>query len=75
MKVYAVYETDSCLSYASRDLLGIYSTKNKAMKRIKSKTELDDNDRWNLENINQTQCRENDDKNYMIECITVNEDL
>ena len=75
MEVYTVYRTDRYLSYASRDLLGIYSTRRKSVKRIEGDTELDDYDRWNLENYNQTQCRNNNDENYMIECITVNENL
>lgn len=54
MEVYTVYRTDRYLSYASRDLLGIYSTRRKAVKRIEGDTELDDYDRWNLENYNQT---------------------
>ena len=75
MIVFAVYQADAWLSYASRDLLGIYSTRRKAMKRIKSKTKLTDDDLWNLDNYNQTQCRENTNDNYIIEEIKVNEDL
>lgn len=75
MIVFAVYQADALLSYASRDLLGIYSTRRKAMKRIKSKTKLTDDDLWNLDNYNQTQCRENANDNYIIEEIKVNEDL
>ena len=45
------------------------------MKRIKSKTKLTDDDLWNLDNYNQTQCRENANDNYIIEEIKVNEDL
>ena len=75
MTVFAVYQADAWLSYASRDLLGIYSTRRKAMKRIKGKTELTDDDLWSLENYNQTQCRENANDNYIIEEIKVNEDL
>lgn len=75
MTVFAVYQTDAWNSYASRDLLGIYSTRRKAMKRIKGKTKLTDDDLWSLENYNQTQCRENENDNYIIEEIKVNEDL
>lgn len=75
MIVFAVYQADAWLSYASRDLLGIYSTRRKAMKRIKNKTKLTDDDLWNLDNYNQTQCRENENDNYIIEEIKVNEDL
>lgn len=66
MTVFAVYQADAWLSYASRDLLGIYSTRRKAMKRIKGKTELTDDDLWSLENYNQTQCRENANDNYTL---------
>lgn len=75
MIVFAVFQADAWLSYASRDLLGIYSTRKKAMKRIKSKTKLTDDDIWSLDNYNQTQCRENADDNYIIEEIEVNKDL
>lgn len=75
MTVFAVYQTDAWNSYAIRDLLGIYSTRRKAMKRIKGKTKLTDDDLWSLENYNQTQCRENENDNYIIEEIKVNEDL
>lgn len=75
MIVFAVYQADAWLSYASRDLLGIYSTRRKAMKRIKNKTKLTDDDLWNLDNYNQTQCRESENDNYIIEEIKVNEDL
>lgn len=75
MIVFAVFQADAWLSHASRDLLGIYSTRKKAMKRIKGKTKLTDDDIWSLDNYNQTQCRENADDNYIIEEIEVNKDL
>ncbi|WP_304312876.1 hypothetical protein [Phocaeicola plebeius] len=51
MIVFAVFQADAWLSHASRDLLGIYSTRKKAMKRIKGKTKLTDDDIWSLEKL------------------------
>lgn len=73
MTVFAVYQADAWLSYASRDLLGIYSTWNKALKRIRQSTKLTNDDLYNLKNYNQTQC--NGDINYIIEDIEVDQYL
>lgn len=40
MIVFAVFQADAWLSHASRDLLGIYSTRKKAMKRIRVRQSL-----------------------------------
>lgn len=45
MMVFAAYRTDAWLSYASRDLLGLYTTQERAIQRIEKETELSDNDR------------------------------
>lgn len=73
MTVFAVYQADAWLSYASRDLLGIYSTWDKALMRIRQSTKLTNDDLYNLKNYNQTQC--NGDINYIIEDIEVDQDL
>ena len=73
MTVFAVYQADAWLSYDSRDLLGIYSTWNKALKRIRQSTKLTNDDLYNLKNYNQTQC--NGDINYIIEDIEVDQYL
>lgn len=71
MTVFAVYQADAWLSYASRDLLGIYSTWDKALMRIRQSTKLTNDDLYNLKNYNQTQC----DINYIIEDIEVDQYL
>lgn len=80
MKVFLAYAADAYLSYGSRDLLGVYSTFENALECIKGKTELTDDDLWNLENVNQTQCRTDKDghpveENFMIESVEVDSDL
>lgn len=39
MMVFATYRTDAWLSYASRDLLGLYTTQERAIERIEKETE------------------------------------
>ena len=58
--VFVIYKTDNWHSYASRDLVGIATTKEKAIKicKIKAKTEgekISAEALVNLEHINQTQ--------------------
>ena len=63
-KLYIVYETDAWLSFASRDLIGVCTTFANCMKVIRKnirewkQDRLSDEDKWNLENIRQTQGRE-----------------
>lgn len=58
--VYPVYKTDAWHSYASRDLLGIATTKALAIKICKEKarrehSKIDADQLFNLNNISQTQ--------------------
>lgn len=78
MMVFATYRTDAWLSYASRDLLGLYTSQERAIQRIEKETELSETERWNLVNIGQTQCRmevPDVDENYMIELTEIDVDL
>lgn len=75
MMVFATYRTDAWLSYASRDLLGLYTTQERAIERIEKETELTDDDRWNLINLDQTQCRPDEDDNFVIELTEIDVDL
>lgn len=74
-KTYLVYETDAWHSYASRDVIGVCTTLRNCMtvirKHIKEndREKLSDDDKWNLENIKQTQGRET---NYFIEEVEKN---
>lgn len=45
MMVFAAYRTDAWLSYASRDLLGLYRTQERAIQRIEKETELSEGDK------------------------------
>lgn len=67
--IYIVYETDAWLSYSSRDLIGVGTTHHKAvniakMHAKKHSKRLNRDDKFNLENISQTQGL---DYNYYIE--------
>ena len=73
--VYAAYRTDAWLSYASRDLLGLYTTQERAIDRIEKETELTKEDKWNLINLGQTQCRKDEDENFVIELTEIDVDL
>lgn len=58
--MYLIYKTDCNHSYASRDLIGITGNKKTVMKLIKQKVKLegeklDSDQKFNLENISQTQ--------------------
>lgn len=75
MMVFAAYRTDAWLSYASRDLLGLYTTQGLAIQRIEKETELSENDKWNLINLGQTQCRQDEDENFVIEPTEIDVDL
>ena len=82
MMVFAAYRTDAWLSYASRDLLGLYTTQELAIKRIEKETEPTETDRWNLINLGQTQCRTvaddyvpDVDENFIIELTEIDVDL
>lgn len=75
MMVYAAYRTDAWLSYASRDLLGLYTTQERAIERIEKETELTKEDKWNLINLGQTQCRKDEDENFVIELTEIDVDL
>jgi hypothetical protein len=74
-KLYIVYETDAWLSFASRDLIGVCTTFANCMKIIRKnirewkQDRLSDEDKWNLENIRQTQGRE---RNFFIEEVEKN---
>ena len=59
-QVFAVYATDNWHSFASRDLIGIATSKQNAIKlcrqqATKDGVRLSRDSRYNLENINQTQ--------------------
>lgn len=59
-EVFIVYKTDSNHSYASRDTIGVATTKKKAISLCKAKAQkegegLDEDQLFNLENISQTQ--------------------
>lgn len=74
MKVYVVYQTDAQLSYNSRDLIAVCGSHNIAValtKRhaIKTGEPLSKDDKFNIENISQTQGRE---FNYHIEEVECN---
>lgn len=75
MMVFAAYRTDAWLSYASRDLLGLYTTQERAIQRIEKETELSEDDKWNLINLGQTQCRQDEDENFVIEPTEIDVDL
>ena len=74
-KTCLVYETDAWHSYASRDVIGVCTTFANCMKVIRKnikendREKLSDDDKWNLENIGQTQGRE---YNYFIEEVEKN---
>jgi len=58
--VYIVYKTDAWHSYASRDMLGVGTTKSNALKIVRQQVKkqgakLSKDDLYNLEHINQTQ--------------------
>ena len=79
MDVFITYRTDDWHSIASREMIGIYSTKRKAMQAIKKDAkmqdeELEDDDICMLNNYNQTQSR-NAGNEYEIEQITLNNRL
>lgn len=79
MDVFITYRTDDWHSIASREMIGIYSTKRKAMQAIKKDAkiqdeELEDDDIYMLNNYNQTQSR-NAGNEYEIEQITLNNRL
>lgn len=59
-KVFIVYKTDTRHSYASRDTIGVATTKLNAIKICfmqakKENQTIKDDQKWNLENIMQTQ--------------------
>lgn len=74
-KTYLVYSTDAWHSYASRDIIGVCTTFANCMKVIRADIKrndyekLSDDDKWDLENIKQTQGRE---CNYMYEEVEKN---
>lgn len=83
-QVYPAYHTDNRHSYSSRDLIGIFTSKYKAIAAIKRdiKKQLSwkeynrilDSLIFHLENYNQTQSVSYDYKGeYVIDCITLNE--
>lgn len=58
--VYIVYKTDPWHSYASRDMLGLGTTKSNALKIVRQQVKKDGaklskDDLYNLDHINQTQ--------------------
>jgi hypothetical protein len=60
MSVFAVYKTDNWHSYASRDLIGIATTFNNAIRLCKQQakkehTLIEEDQLFNLRNIKQTQ--------------------
>lgn len=74
-KTYLVYETDAWHSCSSRDVIGVCTTLRNCMKvirkhiKVNEREKLSDDDKWNLENIKQTQGRET---NYFIEEVDKN---
>ena len=79
MDVFIIYRTDVWHSIASREMIGIYSTKRKAIQAIKKDAEmqdeeLEDDDIYMLNNYNQTQSR-NVGNEYEIEQVTLNNRL
>lgn len=75
-KIYIVYSTDAWLSFRSRDVIGICNSIKNCVKVVqscikrRSYSSLSKDDKWNLENILQTQGREN---NFHIEEVQINE--
>lgn len=72
--MYILYQADAWLSYSSRDLIGVCTTKEKALilarrQAKRSGEKLTEDDIANLSNIMQTQGR---DINYSIEKVSVN---
>lgn len=79
MDVFIIYRSDVWHSIASREMIGIYSTKRKAIQAIKKDAEmqdeeLEDDDIYMLNNYNQTQSR-NVGNEYEIEQVTLNNRL
>ena len=71
--MYILYETDAWLSYSSRDLIGVCTTHPKAVQVAKQHAKkhgkrLSQDDKFNLENISQTQGLE---YNYHIEEVEI----
>lgn len=72
--MYLLFQTDAWLSYSSRDLIGVCTTKEKALilarRHAKRNGEkLNDDERANLIKLMQTQGR---DTNYQIEKVHIN---
>lgn len=72
--MYILYQTDAWLSYSSRDLIGVCTTKEKALilarrQAKRSGKKLTEDEIANLTDIMQTQGR---DINYSIEKVPVN---
>ena len=71
MKLYIVYRTDAWLSYASRDVCGIFGSKANAIKEIMRNAKPESKDaKFMLAEFGQTQGL---DVNYQIEEINLNE--
>jgi hypothetical protein len=72
-EVYLVYKTDDCHSYASRDIIGVATTKHRAVKICrahaeKEGVEISEEQVYNLRAIKQTQGYEGDGE-YQFEAI------
>ena len=83
-QVYPAYHTDDWHSYASRDLIGVFTSKYKAIAVIKREIRKQlswkeynrvlDTLKFQLETLNQTQSVSYDyDGEYDIDCLTLNE--
>lgn len=75
-EVFIVYKTDPWHSYASRDLLGVGTSKNHAIKLCKEQASkegerISSDQLFNLNNINQTQGYSGEGE-FVIEPVTVN---
>ena len=74
--VYLVYKTDNWHSFASREILGVCTTKSNALKIVKQQVKKDGeklskDDLYNLEHINQTQ-NHNGEGEFVIKPIETN---
>jgi len=74
--VYIVYKTDAWHSYASRDMLGVGTTKSNALKIVRQQVKkqgekLSKDDLYNLDHINQTQ-NYNGEGEFVIEPLETN---
>jgi hypothetical protein len=67
--VILVFTTDAWHTRSSRELMGVFSSYEKAIKVLQENYELSSIDLLHLKSIKQTQARE---VNFILECVTVN---